>query len=78
MVADRVYGRDFFEGSNGRTSLLHFAAAVPTIGFVHGVADLNPGNRAGFEGYTEARLTSARSQSTEPLVWSAQPSRRGL
>jgi hypothetical protein len=31
MVADRLYGRGFFESSNGRTSLLYFAAAVPMI-----------------------------------------------
>jgi hypothetical protein len=57
MVADRVYGRRSFEGSNGRTSLLHFAAAVPMVGFVNGAAtDLNRANFTGFEGYAEARF----------------------
>jgi hypothetical protein len=56
MVGDRVYGRRSFEGSNGRTSLLHFAAAVPMVGFVNGAADLNPGKRTEFEGYAEARF----------------------
>jgi hypothetical protein len=57
MVPGRAYGQGFREGSNGRTKLLYFAAAVPMVGFVHGAADLNPGNRAGFEGYSQARLT---------------------
>ena len=57
MVADRVYGRGFLEGSNGRMDLLYFTAAVPMVGFVHGAADLNPRNPTGFEGYAEARFT---------------------
>jgi hypothetical protein len=77
MVADRD-GPGSFEGSNGRTSLLYFAAAVPMVGFVHGAADLNPGNCTGFEGYAEARLTqraqaidrAAREEcATKPSRW---------
>jgi hypothetical protein len=56
MVANRAYGRSLLEPSNGRTSLLYFAAAVPMVGFVHGAADLNPGNPRGFEGYGETRF----------------------
>ena len=79
MVADRVYGRGFLEGSNGRTSLLHFAAAVPMVGFVNGAAaDLNPANPTGFEGYSEARFRNrahgidraARAEcATKPSRW---------
>ena len=54
MVAARVYGPRSFEGVNGRTSLLHFAAAVPMVGFVNGAADLSPANPTGFERYAEA------------------------
>jgi len=57
MLADRVYGRGFLEGSNGQPSLLYFAAAVPMVGFVHGAADLNLASPTGFEGYAEARFT---------------------
>jgi hypothetical protein len=56
MVADRVYGRCFLEGSNGRTSLLYFTAAVPMVGFVHRAADLNSGNPTRIEAYAEARF----------------------
>jgi len=56
MIAHRAYWSGLVETSNGRTSLLYFAAAVPTVGFVHGAADLNPVNAAALEGYTEARF----------------------
>jgi PPE-repeat protein len=62
MVADRVYGRGFFESSNGRTSLLYFAAAVPMVGFVHGTADLT--HAAAAEGYAETRFIK-RAQGSE-------------
>jgi hypothetical protein len=32
MVADRAYWPGLVETSNGQTSLLYFAAAVPTVG----------------------------------------------
>jgi hypothetical protein len=57
MVGDRVYGRGFFEGPNGRTSILYFGAAVPMVGFVHGTADLNPVSPTGFAEYAEVRFT---------------------
>jgi len=51
MVADHAYWPRLHEPPNGRMNLLYFAAAVPTVGFVHGIADLNPGNAAALEGY---------------------------
>jgi hypothetical protein len=57
MIADRVYGRGFLEGSNERMDLLYFTAAVPMVGFVHSAAGLNLRNSTGFEGYAEARFT---------------------
>ena len=55
MVADRVYWRGLREAPSGRTNLLYFAAAVPTVGFVHGATDLNPLNAAALDGYAENR-----------------------
>jgi hypothetical protein len=49
MVADRAYWPGLVETPNGRTRLLYFAAAVPTLGFVHGTPDLNPLNAAALE-----------------------------
>jgi hypothetical protein len=51
MVADQAYCPRLHEPANGRTNLLYFAAAVPTVGFVHGVADLNRDNAGALEGY---------------------------
>jgi hypothetical protein len=56
MVADRAYWPGLREHPSGRTNLLYFAAAVPTVGFVHVAADLSPLNAAGLEGYAEDRL----------------------
>jgi hypothetical protein len=66
MVADRIYGRGFLEGSNGRTSLLYFTAAVPMVGFVHGAADLNRVNPTGFEGYAKTRFIKRAHQWLNP------------
>ena len=72
MVADRVYGRGFFESSNGRTSLLYFAAGVPMVGFVHGTADLSPLNAAALEGYAEDRfINRAPRIDTASRRWSS-------
>src|SRR5262249_54061776 len=49
MVADRVYWPGLLEAPNGRTTLLYFAAAVPTVGFVNGAADLNAVNAAALD-----------------------------
>jgi hypothetical protein len=42
MVADRSYSPGLFAPTDRRASLIYFAAAVPTVGFVHGAADLSP------------------------------------
>jgi hypothetical protein len=80
MVADRAYWPGLVETPNRRTRLLYFAAAVPTLGFVHGTPDLNPLNAAALEGYAEPRFikraapidTAGGKCSTS----SPQPSRR--
>jgi hypothetical protein len=56
MVADRAYCPRLHNPPNGRTNLLCFAAAVPTVGFVHGTADLNPDNAAALEGYADSHF----------------------
>ena len=63
MVAHRAYWPDLREPLIGRTNLLYFAAAVPTVGFVHGATDLNPINAAALEGYAETRFIK-RAQPT--------------
>ena len=54
MFADRTYSRGLVTSPDRRASLLYFAAAVPTIGFIHGAADLSPLNAAALEDYVEA------------------------
>jgi hypothetical protein len=49
MIADRSYSPGL--STHQRASLFYFAAAVPTVGFVHGAADLSP-----FESYGENDL----------------------
>jgi hypothetical protein len=56
MFADRTYSRGLVASSDRRASLLYFAAAVPTVGFIHGSTDLSPLNAAALEGYVEARF----------------------
>jgi hypothetical protein len=56
MLADRAYSSGLFASQDRGTSLLYFAASVPTVGFVHGAVDLNAANAAGFEGYSEVRF----------------------
>ena len=65
MVADHAYWPRLHEPPNDRTNLLYFAAAVPTVGFVHGAADLNPLDATAVEGYAETRFIK-RAQ-TPPL-----------
>jgi hypothetical protein len=50
MFADRSYSPGLFAPTDRRASLIYFAAAVPTVGFVHGAADLSPVNAAALEG----------------------------
>jgi len=56
MVAHRAYRPDLCEPPSGRTNLLYFAAAVPTVGFLNGAADLNPLGAAELEGCAETRF----------------------
>jgi hypothetical protein len=51
MIADRGYSPGL--STHLRASLFYFAAAVPTVGFVHGAADLSPLD-ASLEGYVES------------------------
>jgi hypothetical protein len=72
MVADRVYWPSLREPPSGRTNLLYFAAAVPTVGFVHGTADLSPLNAAALEGYAEDRfINRAPRIDTASRRWSS-------
>src|SRR5262249_13800156 len=48
--------REGSKADNRRASVLYFAAAVPTVGFVHGATDLSPLNGAALEGYAEDRF----------------------
>jgi len=47
-------------GSNPRNDarLIYFAAALPTVGFVHGVVDLNPLDEAALE--SDVEMTERR------------------
>jgi hypothetical protein len=56
MVADRAYSPGLLASTDRRASLFYFAAAVPTVGFVHGAADLNPLDEASLESYIEGGL----------------------
>jgi len=56
MFADRPYWPRLRPAIDRRPSLLYFAAAVPTVGFVHGAADFGPLNAAALEGYAEDRF----------------------
>ena len=71
MFADRAYSPGLLAPPDGRASLLYFAAAVPTVGFVHGAADLSPLHAAALEGY-EARFLKRAAQSIWPLVSTAR------
>ena len=78
MAADRAYLPGLLASPDRRASLLYFAAAVPTVGFVHGTADLSPLDAA-LEGYAEARFVN-RARRTDTahgkcLTTSTQSSR---
>jgi hypothetical protein len=55
MFAYRSYSPGLFAPTDRRASLIYFAAAVPTVGFVHSAADLNPISAAALEGRFIAR-----------------------
>jgi hypothetical protein len=70
MFADRAYSRGSLASPDRLASLLYFAAAVPTVGFIHLVTDgiggspYGPGTLAGTDGSrqpVEAELTTARN-----------------
>jgi hypothetical protein len=65
MFADRSYSPGFFSPTDQRASLIYFAAAVPTVGFVHGAADLSPVNAAAFDGYAENRFIKRSTMSPQ-------------
>ena len=72
MFADRAYSRGLVASPDRRASLLYFAAAVPTVGFIHGAAELSPLNAAEFEGYTEDRfINRAPRTDTASRRWSS-------
>ena len=56
MITDRPYSPGLLASTDRGASLLYFAAAVPTVGFVHGFADLNSLNAAALEGCAENRF----------------------
>ena len=56
MFADRAYSLGWVASSDRLASLLYFAAAVPTVGFIHGTADLSPLNAAMLRSYGEAEF----------------------
>jgi hypothetical protein len=49
MIADRSYSLGL--SADQRASLFYFAAAVPTVGFVHGAAHLDAVDAAALESY---------------------------
>jgi hypothetical protein len=49
MFAHRAYSRGWVASPDRLASLLYFVAAVPTVGFIHGTADLSPLNAAVLE-----------------------------
>ena len=49
MFADRANSRGLVASPDRLTSLLYFAAAVPTVGFIHGATDLSALNTAALE-----------------------------
>jgi hypothetical protein len=62
MVADRAYWPGSLPFMDRRASLFYFAAAVPTVGFVHGAADVNPLNEAMLESYAENCFMNHRAR----------------
>jgi len=62
MIADRAYSPGSLPFMDRRASLFYFAAAVPTVGFVHGPADVNPLNEAMLASYAESCLMNHGSR----------------
>ena len=69
MIADRAYSPGSLAFMDRRASLFYFAAAVPTVGFVHGAADRSP-----FESYGESGLMErGPSIATLAKPWALSP-----
>jgi len=68
MFADRAYSRGLLASPDRLASLLYFAAAVPTVGFIHGTADLSTLDAAAREGCFPKRAANqyGRSQQCPP------------
>ena len=62
MIADRAYSPGSLSFMDRRASLFYFAAAVPTVGFVHGPADVNTLNEAMLESYAESCFMNHRAR----------------
>jgi len=58
MFADRAYSLGLLASPDRGVSLLHFAATVPAVGFVHGAANLTRLNAAAVEGHAESRSSA--------------------
>src|SRR5262245_49429001 len=69
MFADRTYSRGLVASPDRLASLLYFAAAVPTVGFIHGAADLSALNAAALDGC----FPSTRPESIRPPLGNPQP-----
>jgi hypothetical protein len=86
MFADRAYSRGLVASPDRLASLLYFAAAVPTVGFIHGTADLSPLNAAALEGCfpkrapridTAAHIWATWSQAIGPQAIAEGPRNEG-
>ncbi len=62
MMADRAYSPGSLAFMDRRASLFYFAAAVPTVGFVHGSADVTPLNEGMLESYAEGGFMKPRAE----------------
>ena len=67
MFADRASLRDLGASPDRLASLFYFAAAVPTVGFIHGAADLSPLNAAALEGCFPRRTPRIDSANWGPI-----------
>jgi len=67
MFADHAYSRGLLASPDRLASLLYFAAAVPTVGFIHGMADLSPLDAAAREGCFPKRAGNQYGRSQQCL-----------
>ena len=69
MIADRSYSLGL--SADQRGSLFYFAAAVPTVGFVHGAAHLDAVDAAALESYGAGVRVAPTKPWALPLGWLA-------